>query len=135
MSVGIDVVDVGRLKEALSRTPELEERLFTPAERDYCGRKANPIVHLAGTLAAKEAVMKALHLVPLIVWASKIEVLRDPSGAPHARVSGSPVDIGLSISHDGPVAAAIAIAGSARHRTPDRATTLGPWLDKISETV
>ncbi|MBA2725642.1 MAG: holo-ACP synthase [Actinobacteria bacterium] len=133
MSVGIDVVDVGRLKEALSRTPELEERLFTPAERDYCETKVDPSVHLAGTLAAKEAVMKALHLVPLIVWASRIEVLRDPSGAPHARVSGSSANIELSISHDGPVAAAIAIAGHTR--APDRATELGPWLDKIGEAI
>ena len=34
VGVGIDVVDVARFGETLTRTPRLRERLFTPQERD-----------------------------------------------------------------------------------------------------
>ncbi|HEX2235707.1 MAG TPA: 4'-phosphopantetheinyl transferase superfamily protein, partial [Actinomycetota bacterium] len=60
--IGVDVVDIERLRAVLERRPRMEERLFTPAERAYCSGRVNPVEHLAGTLAAKEAVIKALRL-------------------------------------------------------------------------
>nr|MBA2464998.1 4'-phosphopantetheinyl transferase superfamily protein [Nocardioidaceae bacterium] len=33
VGVGIDVVDIGRFEESLSRTPGMRERLFTEQER------------------------------------------------------------------------------------------------------
>jgi holo-[acyl-carrier protein] synthase len=106
--IGVDVVDVGRLQTALERSPKLEARLFTSAERAYCRSRHNWIQHLAGTLAAKEAVIKALRLGTLPAWAQRIEVRRDPDGVPSAVVAGTQVLV--SISHDGPVAVAVALA-------------------------
>lgn len=110
--IGVDIVDVARFSAALERSPRLEQRLFTKRERAYCGSKRKPVVHLAGTLAAKEAVIKALRLGPLVAWGPRIEVLRDQSGAPSVRISerARAERIEVSISHDGGVAVAIAQA-------------------------
>ncbi|NQW65167.1 MAG: 4'-phosphopantetheinyl transferase superfamily protein, partial [Actinobacteria bacterium] len=53
--IGIDVVDIKRFADSLERTPNLKERLFTPAEA------ALPISSLAARFAAKEALAKALN--------------------------------------------------------------------------
>jgi holo-[acyl-carrier protein] synthase len=94
----------------LERSPNLADRFFTDAERAYCQRSADFGLHLAATLAAKEAVMKALGLVPAAATAPQIEIIRTTSGRPIARVEGREVTI--SISHDGPVVVAVAIAES-----------------------
>lgn len=106
--LGVDVVDVERLRTTLARSPGLEARLFTKAERTYCGKHTDPTGHLAGTLAAKEAVIKALDLGSLVAWARRIEIDRRPSGRPVATVEGRVVPV--SISHDGGVAVAVALA-------------------------
>ncbi len=58
--VGVDLVEVARLRALLERRPAAEERLFTPAERDYCRGFTDPAPRLAARFAAKEAVGKAL---------------------------------------------------------------------------
>lgn len=108
--IGIDVVDVARLARGLERVPGLEARLFTKNERAYCRAKRDPITRLAGTLAAKEAVIKALQLGPLVAWAGRIEVTRLETGAPLVRIEGRDEVVQLSISHDGGVAVAAALA-------------------------
>ena len=107
--IGIDVVDMARLARALERAPGLEARLFTKTERAYCRAKQDPVTRLAGTLAAKEAVIKALQLGPLVAWAWRIEVTRTEAGAPLARIEGRDEVVQLSISHDGGVAVAVAL--------------------------
>jgi holo-[acyl-carrier protein] synthase len=109
--LGVDVVDIERLRAMLSRTPSLERRLFTEAERSYYAPKPDPVVHMAGTLAAKEAVMKTLGLGALQAWARRIEVSRDGDGVPSVRVEGheSGPPIAVSISHDAGVAVAVAL--------------------------
>jgi holo-[acyl-carrier protein] synthase len=107
--IGIDVVDVARLAEALERTPSLEARLFTEAERDYCKSKKDPVTRFAGTMAAKEAVIKALRLGPLNAWARRIEISREAGGEPYGRVEGRSGRVPISISHDGGVAVACAL--------------------------
>ena len=106
MSLGVDVVEIQRFRAVLERSPGLERRFFTPAERAHCGGSA---LRLAGTFAAKEAVMKALGLTPAPAWARRIEVERDASGRPAATVAGR-APVAVSISHDGPVAVAVALA-------------------------
>lgn len=113
--VGIDIVDVGRLREALARSPKLALRLFTVAEMSYASARQDPCLHLAGTLAAKEATVKALGLSSLAKWTKTIEVSRDDTGKPRARLmgdNGGP-KVTLSISHDGGLATAVAIAGES----------------------
>jgi holo-[acyl-carrier protein] synthase len=112
--IGVDVVGVDRLRNSLAATPRLAERLFTDAERAYCERAVDPAVHFAGTLAAKEAVIKALGLGSLATWARRIEIERDSSGAPTAWVHGGDVRtaVEISISHDAGVAVAVALRPS-----------------------
>jgi holo-[acyl-carrier protein] synthase len=110
--IGIDIVDVSRLARALEHSPALERRLFTVTEISYCRSRRDPEVRFAGTLAAKEAVIKAMGLGPLVAWARRIEILRR-RGVPVARVRGLG-EVEVSISHDGGVAAAIAISSPNR---------------------
>lgn len=119
--VGVDVVDIERLRRAMGGQPRLEERLFTAEERAFCRAKADPVVHFAGTLAAKEAVIKALRLGSLAVWGARVEIVRDATGRPTAGLRGSrpPSGVELSISHDGGVAVAVALARPLR---PDPAS-------------
>jgi holo-[acyl-carrier protein] synthase len=106
MNLGVDVVAVGRFRRMLNRSPRFALRFFTAAEYDYCQSTADPPLRLAGTLAAKEAVMKALGLTPAPAWARRIEIVRSTDGSPTARVNGK--EVRVSISHDGGFAIAVA---------------------------
>ena len=106
--IGVDVVDVARFRAALARSPRLETNLFTASEREHCRATRDPVLHLAGTLAAKEAVIKALRLGSLAAWGMRVEITRAPDGSPRASVGDRTVEV--SISHDGPIAVAVALA-------------------------
>jgi holo-[acyl-carrier protein] synthase len=84
--IGVDVVDVERMKFALQRTPRIRQRLFTEAEIAYCEKFRFAERHYAGRWAAKEAVTKALGC-GLIQW-NGVEVVRRPRRAPFVRISG-----------------------------------------------
>jgi holo-[acyl-carrier protein] synthase len=113
VGVGVDVVDVGRLARALTRTPRLGQRLFTDAER------ALPRVEqLAARFAAKEAVAKALGAPGGLRWRDA-EVVNEPSGRPRLVLTGGVAAEAeaqgisrwhLSLSHDGGVATAVVVA-------------------------
>lgn len=105
--IGIDVVDVERFRGTLARSPGLLERFFTPAEIAYSRGFEDPELRLAGTFAAKEAVMKAVGATPAVAFAARIEISRRSDGAPMANFNGRSVPI--SISHDHGVAAAVAL--------------------------
>ena len=63
--VGIDLLEIRRLEEALERRPPLAQRLFTEGELAYAGARRRPARHLAARFAAKEAAVKALGAGPL----------------------------------------------------------------------
>lgn len=124
--IGIDAVHIDRLRDLLARMPAAEQRLFTEVERKYCAAHSDPVLHLAGTLATKEAVIKAAGLGPLVSWCRRIEVQRQTSGAPKVTIDGHPHGgIGVSISHDGGVAVAVAIL-DRREERPARPMDLKP---------
>jgi len=61
LGVGIDLVPASRLGELLSRHGERAlRRLFTDSERERAKGYADPSLHLAARVAAKEAAYKAL---------------------------------------------------------------------------
>jgi holo-[acyl-carrier protein] synthase len=60
MKVGVDLIEIERVRRALERYPRFRERCFTPAERAYCDSRPNPAQSYAGRFAGKEAVGKAL---------------------------------------------------------------------------
>lgn len=137
--VGLDLVDVTSFAEQLDVTgstmavatfthAELADaesvRVERPADPDARARR------LAGRFAAKEAFLKAwsaarLGRVPALAdlgWRD-LEVLNDPWGRPFLRPTGDvaaavmeslgSVDVHLSITHDGPTAAAVVVLAAA----------------------
>ncbi len=111
MNVGLDVVEIARFRALVARSPGFVERFFTERERAHCDAAPDPATSLAGTFAAKEAVMKALGLTPAPAWARRIRIERSASGRPAASVDGhAPVPV--SIAHDGPVAVAVAVTAA-----------------------
>ncbi|MBX3281106.1 MAG: holo-ACP synthase [Acidobacteria bacterium] len=61
VSTGIDIVEVYRIRETMTRTPRFRERVFTEDERAYCDAKgAAAGESFAARFAAKEAVFKSL---------------------------------------------------------------------------
>jgi holo-[acyl-carrier protein] synthase len=90
VSIGIDIIEVARIREVLLRTPRFGERVFTPAERDYCdGRGAVAAQHYAARFAAKEAALKALQTGWRggISW-QDVEIASRDSGAPYLILHG-----------------------------------------------
>lgn len=61
ISIGIDIIEVARIREVLLRSPRFRERVFTAAERAYCDSCGVVAAqHYAARFAAKEAALKAL---------------------------------------------------------------------------
>ncbi|MGB7921976.1 MAG: holo-ACP synthase [Pyrinomonadaceae bacterium] len=92
ISIGIDIIEVRRVREVLRRTPRFVERVFTPRERAYCdARGAAAVVaqHYAARFAAKEAMLKALGTgwSGGIAW-QDIEVGQRETGAPFLQFKG-----------------------------------------------
>jgi holo-[acyl-carrier protein] synthase len=113
--VGLDLLEIDRLARALERHPRLAERLFTPAEREFAGARAEPARHLAARFCAKEAVAKALALRDGD-W-HDVEVLGGGDGPPAVRLSGRAlsraeelgVEVEVSLTHSKGMAGAVAM--------------------------
>ena len=90
LSIGIDIIEVARIREVLLRTPRFSERVFTRAEREYCdSRGAVSAQHYAARFAAKEAALKALQTGWRggISW-QDVEVASKENGAPYLIFAG-----------------------------------------------
>jgi holo-[acyl-carrier protein] synthase len=119
MRVGVDLIEIDRVRRALERHPGFRARCFTEAERVYCDSRANPPQHYAARFAGKEAVGKALGIGVRFTW-REIEIAGRPK--PGVRLSGrtrewwerigaGPID--LSMTHSKELAAAIAVVSDA----------------------
>jgi holo-[acyl-carrier protein] synthase len=90
VSIGIDIVEVYRIRETIQRTPRFVERVFTARERAYCDAKgAAAAQSYAARFAAKEAFLKALKTGwrGRITW-QDMEILNDPQGVPSLEING-----------------------------------------------
>jgi holo-[acyl-carrier protein] synthase len=120
LSVGVDLVEIPRIRRALERWGErFLKRVYTPAEIARCRGR---VPELAVRFAAKEAVSKALGIG--IWWPGGIawheaEVLSDSLGKPeivlHGRAAERARDLGLdrwavSLSHSDDNAIAMVVA-------------------------
>lgn len=47
VGLGVDIVEIERMRRILDRTPSFAHKVFTDAEQDYCNRKGNPATHYA----------------------------------------------------------------------------------------
>ncbi|MBP0462182.1 holo-ACP synthase [Streptomyces montanisoli] len=118
IGVGIDVAEIERFEQSLTRTPQMRERLFVPSELLLPDGERRGVASLAARFAAKEALAKALGAPGGLRW-TDAEVYVEDSGRPRLRVSGTvaarAAELGVrawhvSLSHDAGVASAVVIA-------------------------
>jgi holo-[acyl-carrier protein] synthase len=110
VGTGVDIVEVSRMEQAISRFGErFLSRVFTENEIRYCNSKKNSTERFAARFAAKEAAMKALGtgMRRGVSW-QHIEVGHEPGGRPTIRFSDTTAQIAaqlgakhvsLSLSH------------------------------------
>ena len=120
MTVGVDVIEIDRIRRALER-PGFRERCFTEAERAYCDSRPNPAQHYAARFAGKEAVGKALGFGVARAWAwQDVEIAGRPK--PAVSLSGrvrawadarGSAAVDLSMTHSRELAAAVAVVAGA----------------------
>lgn len=129
--LGVDIVEIDRMREVLERRPKIRERIFSEEERRYCDGRSRPEIHYALRFAAKEAVLKALGTGFAGMRFTDVEVVREPSGRPVPRLSGRAaaraeelgvieMHLSLSFTHSTAVASAVAITEGARPRRDER---------------
>jgi holo-[acyl-carrier protein] synthase len=114
ISIGIDIIEVARIREALLRTPRFRERVFTAAERAYCdSRGAVAAQHYAARFAAKEAALKALQTGWRggISW-QDVEIAARDSGAPYFILHGPVKDL---FNSSGAIAAHLSMSHTSEH--------------------
>jgi holo-[acyl-carrier protein] synthase len=116
-SVGIDLIDMERIRKALDQWGDkFVRRILGEEERTLYRERQNKVQFTSGRFAAKEAVIKALgpffeYGVPL----REIQILNDLYGKPYVhfedRVRERILDkeVKISITHERTMAAAVAI--------------------------
>lgn len=123
IGVGADIIEICRVRRAVERGGRrFLERVFTPAERDFCNARRDRYACYAARFAAKEAVLKAMGTgLSGCRWVD-VEVARPGGGPPEivlhgeaARLAGrkgiSTVLISLSHGREHAVAFAVAAGG------------------------
>lgn len=121
VGLGVDIVEIDRMRRILDRTPSFARKVFTQAEQDYCNTKTNPATHYAARFAAKEAVCKALGtgILSQGIRMQDVEVVRDSRGKPAVSLHGAAariadeqgvIDVPLSLTYTHSVAVANAVA-------------------------
>jgi holo-[acyl-carrier protein] synthase len=131
-SVGVDLVEVGRIANALQRWGErFVHRVYTPAEAALCRGR---VPELAARFAGKEAISKALGTGLVGVDWPEMEILSDPRGKPivrlHARARARAEALGLtrwaiSLTHTKEHAIAMVVASQGTDLTPPAPFPLG----------
>lgn len=119
MLVGIDIIDINRIRKAAERTPRFLQRVFTRGELEYCFGKKNPYPSLAARFAAKEAVRKLHPVFVDGIPLQNIEVTIMEDGKPELLLHGKAragrdqvqiSQISLSLSHTSTQAVAVVVA-------------------------
>jgi holo-[acyl-carrier protein] synthase len=119
--VGVDLIEIERIRRTLERYPAFKRRCFTEGEIAYCDSRPNPPQHYAARFAGKEAVGKALGFGIAVRFAWRdVEISGRPkpgvslSGRVAAwakRVGAGSID--LSMTHSRELAAAVALVDEA----------------------
>ena len=118
LGVGIDIVEIRRIKSAMEGNDRFLEKIFTAAELEYLKSRNLRAEYVAGRFAAKEAVAKALGTGFRGFDFKDIEIDRTTLGKPIVVLKGKAkliakkegqYSIHLSISHGEDSAVAYAI--------------------------
>lgn len=98
VSMGVDIVEVARMRAIMKRSPAFVERSFSCEERAYCDATASPEFHYATRFAAKEAVVKALGTgFRHGIRPNDIEVYLNAKGKPRVRLHRAAAKIAAHI--------------------------------------
>ncbi len=117
IGLGVDLADIHRVERILGDYPRFAERCFTPHEREYAFRFANPARRLAARFAGKEAVMKSMGTGWRRVRWRDVEITG--GGKPTVRLSGTAqaradhlgvTEILVTITHTDDTALVMAVA-------------------------
>ena len=145
VGLGVDIVDIARMKRILERTPSFARKVYSDEERAYCLDKATPEVHFATRFAAKEAVVKALGTgFSGGIGVRDIEVRRTSKGRPYVVLSGRAKEvarelgvrelpISLSYTHTEAVACAMAITEASVRATEERVNPMEELARQFKE--
>lgn len=119
IGIGMDIIEIERIKQALTRRPKLEQRIFAEEEIKYCRQKSNPFPSLAARFAAKEAVLKAMGVGIGACALEDIVIGSKPSGAPTIYLQNGAAKLAeakgirefkITLTHSKEYAAATAVA-------------------------
>ncbi|SDM86890.1 holo-ACP synthase [Sediminibacillus halophilus] len=103
VGIGIDIVELDRIRDSFLRNSRLAERVLTENELAVLRKLEAPgrqVEYLAGRFAAKEAYAKALGTGLGKLSFQAIEIMPDEQGAPQLKVkSEHNRNLFLSISH------------------------------------
>jgi holo-[acyl-carrier protein] synthase len=119
LDIGVDIVEIDRIKEALTKNERFLNKLFTKNEIEYFKSKNFKVETIAGNFAAKEAISKAIGTGIRNFNFSDMEILRNDLGKPVVKtynnlkqicIDFNVLDIKVSISHSNKYAVANAIA-------------------------
>src|ERR1700733_9439799 len=119
--IGIDITEVERIAEKISKEQGFRELVFSCNEIRYCEAAANKYEHYAARFAAKEAFFKAIGTG----WAegtafNEIEIVHDQKGKPMLNLLGATAatlhqhsigNIFVSLSHLRTMATEVVVLG------------------------
>jgi holo-[acyl-carrier protein] synthase len=120
LAVGVDIVEVRRVRKALDRWgARFQDRVFSATEQTQC---AGRVGSLAARFAAKEAAVKALGTgIGAVRW-QDVETVVDRQGKPHLILHGRAeevagqlglCDLAVSLSHTHELAMALVVGHRA----------------------
>lgn len=131
VGVGLDVVEVAAFAEQLALPGSRFQGFFRTGERAEIAARAGGAEHWAARWAAKEALIKAWSTLfygrpPVLPddALGLVEVVSDGWGRPRIATHGAlrielaDYDIQVSLSHDGPIAAAYVVLSAACKYAP-----------------
>ena len=132
--VGVDIVEIARMKRAMEKNPAFIRRAFTDDERAYCERSGRAAEHYAARFAAREAVLKALGTgFSRGIRPQDVSVARTDAGRPVAVLTGRAAEIAaeqgvqeialsLSFTREVAIANAVAVTEEVRPKPDERKT-------------
>ncbi|WP_409523719.1 holo-ACP synthase [Nitrincola sp. MINF-07-Sa-05] len=102
LGLGLDILQIARIEQALTRTPRLAQRILTQKEYDLFLQQTDQPRFLAKRFAAKEAAVKALGtgIGHGVGW-QQLSISHDDLGKPSLTVTGHAAEIAQQkgISH------------------------------------
>ena len=91
--IGVDMVEIARVRKLIEQDPGFAERIFTAREIAYCEGKFSKAQHYAARFTAKEAFFKALGtgFRGGMGWRD-VEVANDDLGKPQLKLAAAALE-------------------------------------------